>query len=626
MTPKGSSGASAPRSRDSQSPLARSVRRGPQHGTHRNSRRGPRASWTVPGTKPVRTGTGVKYGALDLTPKDRYDVHPAKNQPGVLRVAVMGGNEEVGKNMTMLEYGDDIILIDMGIQFGEEHMRGIDGIVPDLSYLKGKEKNVRAVVVTHMHMDHIGGIPYLMPMLPNVPVFSAPITLALIAKKLEYTPEVKVDLRPVDEKTVLQLGNFKVTFIGVSHSVPSAFGLVIETPNGKIVHTGDFKVDLDPKDADGKRYLEQMKALGSENVIGLLSDSTNASQAGNQLMERDVMHDLDTIVAQAKGRLLFGMISTNVVRMAQIIQLAEKHGRYVAIGGLSLKTTLEIAQNLGYINPTPGTLLDVTEVKNFPPNKVLAIFPGAQGETNAAFYKLADGTSKDVHVNPGDTVVFSSSVIPGNERTVQFITDKFYRLGAKVVNYRMLNIHAGGHAKAADLVEVIKMTKPKYLIPIEGHHAFLHYHAQAAIAGGFSRDHIMIADNGQVIEFDQEGKGTLTKKKIPCAPMFIDGGKVDVVDADTLRERKRMGDEGVMVIDAIARGNQIIHVNTTSLGFRKESILPQIEETIANFLKREFPKVAVQRDPQGILQDRLEKMIEVEMKSSPYIALSIAQQ
>lgn len=625
MTPQvpGPKGVSVPHT-GSQQP--RSVRRGPQHGAQRGGRRGSRATWQTPAAKHPRTGHGVKYGSLELTPKDHYSVAAPKNAPGVLRIAVMGGNEEVGKNMTLLEYGDDIILIDMGVQFGEEHMRGIDGIVNDLSYLKGKEKNVRAVIITHMHMDHIGGIPFLMPMLPGVPVFSAPITLALIAKKLEYTPEVKVDLRPVDEASTIQLGNFKLSFIGVAHSVPSALAVIIETPNGKVVHTGDFKIDLEPKDADHKRYLEQMKKLGDENVIALLSDSTNAGQGGNQVMERDVMHDLDTIVAQAKGRLLFGMISTNVVRMAQIISLAEKYGRYVAIGGLSLKTTLEIAQNLGYINPTPGTLLDITEVKNFPPNKVLAIFPGAQGENNAAFYKLADGTLRDVRVNPGDTVVFSSSVIPGNERTVQFITDKFYRLGAKVVNYRMLNIHSGGHAKAADLGEVVKMVKPKYLVPIEGHHAFLHHHAQAAMAAGFNRDHIMIADNGQIMEFDGEGKGTLTKKRIPVAPIYVDGGQVDIVDGDTLRERKRMGDEGVIVIDAIAQGGQITHVNTTSLGFRKESLLPAVEEKIATFLKREFPKVAAQRDPQGLLQDRLEKMVETDLKSSPYIALSIAAQ
>jgi ribonuclease J len=608
------------------SPLSRSPRAprsGGGYGPRGGGRRGSRATWKLPEEKNARTGHGVKYGNLELTPKDHYHVHPAIPKEDTLRVMVMGGNEEVGKNMTLIEYGDDIIIIDMGIQFGEEHMRGIDGIVPDLSYIKGREKNVRAVIITHMHMDHIGGIPFLMPLLPGVPVFSAPITLALIAKKLEYTPEVKVDLRPVDEKTTLQLGNFKLSFIGVSHSVPSALAVIVESPCGKIVHTGDFKVDLDPKDADGKRYLEQMKGLGEQNVVALLSDSTNAGQSGNQLMERDVMNDLDAIVAQAKGRLLFGMISTNVVRLAQIITLAEKYGRYVAIGGLSLKTTLEIAQNLGYINPTPGTLLDISEVRNFPPNKVLAIFPGAQGESNAAFYKLADNDLRDVRVMPGDSVVFSSSVIPGNERTVQFITDKFYRLGAKVVNYRMLNIHAGGHAKAADLAEVVKMVKPKYLIPIEGHHAFLHHHAAAAIAGGFPRQNILIADNGQVMEFTKEGQGTLTKNKVSVEPIFVDGGQLGVVDAETLRERKRLGDEGVMVIDAVVKEGNVVAVNIASLGFRKESLLPQVEQVITTFLKREYPKVAAQRDPQSLLQDRLEEMVTKDMKSTPYIALSI---
>jgi len=441
---------------------------------------------------------------------------------------------------------------------------------------------------------------------------------------LEYTPEVKVDMRPVDEATTLELGNFSISFIGVSHSVPSSLAVIIKTPAGIVVHTGDFKVDLEPKDAQEIRYLEQMKALGSQNVLALLSDSTNATQSGNQLMERDVMHDLDAIVAGAKGRLLFGMISTNVVRLAQIIQLAERHGRYVAVGGLSLKTTLEIAQNLGYITPMPGTIIDIGETKNFPPNKVLGIFPGAQGEQNAAFYRLADNDLRDVRVMPGDSVVFSSSVIPGNERTVQFITDKFYRLGAKVVNYRMLNIHAGGHAKAADLNEVVKMIKPKYLIPIEGHHAFLHHHAAAAIGGGFPREKIFIADNGQVMEFDKDGVGTLTKKKIPTDPIFVDGGQYDVVDGDTLRERKRLGDEGVIVIDAMARDGVLLDANMATLGFRKEAKIPLVEKTIMDFLKREYPKLYKQNDPQGLLQDRLEKFIETEMKATPYVALSIS--
>lgn len=588
-----------------------------------NGRR-PRATWKHNSrTKPARKGTGVHYGKLNLSPKDHYATEPAKNDAGKLRIVVMGGNEEVGRNMTLLEYGDDIILIDMGIQFGEEHMRGIDGIVQDLSYLKGREHQVRAVIITHMHMDHIGAIPHLMPMLPNVPVFSAPITLSLIAKKLEYTPDVKVDLRAVDETSKLTLGNFTVTFLGVSHSVPSALAIIINTPCGKIVHTGDFKVDLNPIDEDTRRYLANMKKLGEQQVLALLSDSTNASQAGNQLMEHSVMRDLDEIIHLAKGRLLFGMISTNVERLKQIITIAEKYGRHVAIGGLSLKTTLEIAENLGYINPMPGTLIDIAEIKGLPPQKVLAIFPGAQGETNAAFYKLADGELRDLRVTPGDTVVFSSSVIPGNERTVQFITDKFYRLGAKVVNYRNLSIHAGGHAKSADLIEVIRMIKPKYLVPIEGQHAFLHHHAQAAITTGFPRERIFIADNGQVMEFTQAREGRLMREKIRLQPIFVDGNAIGQVDHGTLYERMRLGNEGVIIINPNIVDGKVSKISFEYLGFRKKQSTQHLEKQITQLIMREYPSLSTKQNARHVLQEKLEKLIEQKSGSTPYIALTL---
>ncbi|MBI4599108.1 ribonuclease J [Candidatus Uhrbacteria bacterium] len=584
-----------------------------------------RASWEHAPSKPPRRGAGVHYGALDLAPRDHYAVRPieARND-GKLRVIVMGGNEEVGRNMTLLEYGDDIILIDMGIQFAEEHMRGVDGIVPDLSYLKGREHQVRAVIITHMHMDHIGAIPYLMPLLPGVPLFSAPITLALIAKKLEYTPDVKVDMRPIDETTTLALGNFAVSFLGVSHSVPSALAVVVKTPCGIVVHTGDFKVDLQPNDEEGKRNLEGLKALGEKNVLALLSDSTNAVQAGNQLMERDLAHDLGDIVQNAKGRLLFGMISTNVVRLAQIIALAEKYGRHVAVGGLSLKTTLEIAQNLGYISPLPNTLLDISEIKGLPPRKVIAIFPGAQGENNAAFYKLADGELKDMKVVPGDTVVFSSSVIPGNERTVQFLTDKFYRLGANVLNYRTLNIHAGGHAKAADLAEVIKMVKPRYLIPIEGHHAFLHHHAKAAMGSGFPRERIFIADNGQVMEFELDGSGRLTKEKVSTQSIFVDAEALGTVDADTLRERKRLGDEGIVIVHVVLGKDRKVQARADFFGFRSRHLLPKIERDLQQLVHKEATRLASgQAKAIEQLQEKLQEMIEKDTRASPYVSLHV---
>ncbi len=568
-----------------------------------------------------RTGAGIKYGALDLTPKNTYHLASPRAQKGKLRIAILGGNEEVGRNMTMLEYGNDIILIDMGIQFTEEHMRGVDGIVQDFSYLKGREQDVKAVIITHMHTDHIGAIPFLMPMLPGVPVFSAPITLALIAKKLEYTPEIKVDLRPLDEATELTLGNFTVSFIGVSHSVPSALAVIVTTPVGKIVHTGDFKIDLHPQDPDAVRYLEQMRALGSQNILALMSDSTNASQGGHQIMEHQVAHDLDTLIRDTKGRLLFGMISTNVVRLGQLIALAEKYGRFVAVGGKSLKTTLEIAEQLGYISPRPGTLVDVSEIRHLPPQKVLAIFPGAQGEPNAAFFKLASNELKDAHVVPGDTVVFSSSVIPGNERSVQFITDKFYRLGAKVVNYRALNIHAGGHAKADDLGEVVSMVKPKYLIPIEGHVAFLHHHALAAQAVGFSRERIFIADNGQVMEFSEDGEGKLLKERIPTRHVFIDGKTLDAVDEDTLRERKRLGDEGMVLIDAqCALSGELQDVLVHSCGVRKASLRDKFHGDIKKAFMYEYRNLASLPESKRVqaLEDRLTDLLTKKTGMSPY--------
>lgn len=597
------------------------------HGRRRRSGGFRSQTWqqSLPGEK--RRGVGAKYGALDLTPKNNYHIASPRAHEGKLRIAILGGNEEVGRNMTLVEYGNDIVLIDMGIQFGEEHMRGIDGIVQDFSYLKGREKDVRAVIITHMHMDHIGAIPHLMPFLPGVPVFSSPISLALIAKKLEYTPEIKVDLRAIDEETVLHLGHFTASFIGVSHSVPSALAVILDTPVGKIVHTGDFKIDLQPKEEETKRYLEQMQSLGDKNILALLSDSTNASLGGHQTMEHEVAHDLDVLVRDAKSRLLFGMISTNVVRLAQIITLAEKYGRFVAVGGKSLKATLEIAENLGYISPRPGTLVDLEEVKHLPPQKVVAIFPGAQGESNAAFFKLASNELKELRVTPGDTVVFSSSVIPGNERSVQFITDRFYRLGAKVINYRALNIHAGGHAKAGDLGDVVAMVKPKYLVPIEGHVAFLHHHALAAMATGFPRERIFIADNGQVMEFDKEGHGTLCKERIPTRHIFVDGKTFDAVDADTLRERKRLGDEGIIMVNAIRSKEGLAHIKISSLGVRKAELVQKLHGDIEKAIKHEYKNLHELSSEKiaEALEARLTDLITKKTATSPYITFHFVQ-
>jgi len=589
-----------------------------------------RARWsTEPTSTPHRRGSGIRYGDLDLSPHDSYHIKPAsKSRHGKLRVAVLGGNEEVGRNMSILEYEDDIILIDMGVQFPEEGMLGVDVIIPNISYLKGKEQNVRAVIITHAHNDHIGAIPHLMPFLPNVPIFSSPLTLAMIAKKLEYHTDVHVEMKAVDNDTHLELGAFHVTFFGVSHSVPSSHGVIIETPVGKVVHTGDFKLDHNPQDAEGKANLQRLQDLGSENVLLLMSDSTNASVPGFQVMEREVETNLEKIFQDAAGRLIVGMISTNILRLGQMIKLAEQFGRKVAIEGLSIKTNLEIAEQLGYVSYLPETVLEVKELASYPDDKQMIICSGAQGENNAAFSRIADGKHPLVEIRPGDTVVFSSSVIPGNERTVQAVTDKFYRAGARVINVKMLDIHAGGHARQDDLKAVIQHVKPRYLMPIEGHHAFLHAHAQAGVAAGLSRENIFISDNGQVVEFDRNG-GRLTSDYLPAGYVFVDGKTIDEVDLETLRQRKHVGEEGLIVVTFAWKNDRLYGlVNVKIYGFRKESMVPKTAQNIALFVEKELQKI-----PEGLrgnlpkwrqsLEDTLGKELFEATNRQPLILVTV---
>ncbi len=607
-------------------PKPNNVSHSPSRGPFRRPPKRLRVSWSQnAGLSSDRRGDGVRYGALDLTPTDHHSGSPSapdQNRTDRLKIAVLGGNEEVGKNMTLLEYGDDILLIDMGIQFAEEHMLGVDGCVPDLSYLKGKESRVRGVIITHMHNDHIGAIPYLMPLLPGVPVFSAPLSLAMIAKKLEYTPEVKVDLRSVDDKSVLHLGEFTVRFIGVSHSVPAAMGIVVDTPVGRIVHTGDFKVDRNPQTSDEKSAYQALVDLGGQSVLALLADSTNATQPGRQLMEHDIEHDLDKIFKDTDGRLLFGMISTNVERLGQLISCAERHGRHVFIGGLSLKTTFELASELDYLKPKPGTIISIDQVRRLPANKIVAIFPGAQGELNGAFFKLADGTQRDMDVEVGDTVIFSSSVIPGNERAVQFITDKFFHRGARVINYRMLDVHSGGHARYDDLKEAVSLVKPKYLVPIEGHHAFLHAHADAAKEAGLPAERILIARNAQVMEFDLAGNGTVTNQFLPQRRVLVRNGVLDQVDDDTLRERRQIGEEGVLIVQYALNGNGSPHVTVRSQGIRKESVREAFHRAIATHVGQSLQRKnrsSSEHAERKALEQMLQALLEERYKIHPYL-------
>lgn len=472
---------------------------------------------------------------------------PRSQNANKLRIAVLGGAEEVGRNMTMLEYGNDIIFIDAGLQFPEEEMPGIDYIIPNVEYLKGKEKNIRGIIVTHAHYDHIGAIPHLAPILHNPPIFSARLTLGIIAKRQDDFPNTpKLDLREVDIDGKLKLGDFTVEFIRINHSVPDSLAIVVRTPEGIIVHTGDFKFDLQPI-GDQVTDFAKMTRIGEEGILALLADSTNASKPGQQKSETYIGKTIEGIMEKAEGRIIVGTFASNLNRVQQLLWSAETLGRFVVLEGHSMRTNVEIARQLGYVTVDSKTIITGQEAVKLPPHKVIIVGTGAQGEENASLMRMATGGHRFFKVEAEDMVIFSSSVIPGNERSVQNLKDMLIRQGAKIVHYQMMDVHAGGHAQEEDLKLLLRMMKPKYYVPIEGNLHLLHDNAQIALELEWPKDQVFITSNGQVMEFSG-GSGVLTKEMLPADYVFVDGLGVGDVSEVVLRDRQALSEDGMIIV------------------------------------------------------------------------------
>lgn len=463
----------------------------------------------------------------------------------ILRVIPVGGNEEVGRNMTIIEYGKDILIIDLGLQFPEEDMPGIDYIIPNIEYLKGKEDKIVGVIITHAHYDHIGGIPHIIPKIGNPAIYGTNLTLAIIKRRQEEY-NFKLDLNEITNDTKMTLGSFKLEFFGVSHNIPASLGVVIHTPEGIVIHTGDFKID-ERSDIAGHTEMDKLAEISKLKPLLLMSDSTNASQIGKQHSEIDIVTELEEIVINAKGRLIFGTFASLLGRLNEIIQLAAKHKKKVIIEGRSMKINVEIARELGFITIPKDTVIPVEEMDRHPRKDIMILATGAQGEDRAVLMRIANHEHRFIVVEPGDTFVFSSSVIPGNERTVQRLTDKLYREGVDVINYRLMDIHAGGHAKQEDLKRMIDTVKPQFFMPIEGNHSFLCIHGKVAKLAGISDENIFICDNGQVVECSG-GICKKTKEYIPSDYVFVDGLGVGDVGDVVLRDRQMMAKDGMFVV------------------------------------------------------------------------------
>lgn len=503
-----------------------------------------------------RRGTNMKDISKNWkqAPKSTGQTHQVRRAPrgqnaNALRIAVIGGAEEVGRNMSMIEYGNDIILIDCGLQFPEEEMPGIDYIIPDVSYLKGKEKNIRGIIITHGHLDHIGAIPHIAPILHNPPIYSAPLTLGIIAKRQDdHRDKPKLDLRQVDIDGQLKLGDLIVEFVRINHSVPDSLAIVVRTPEGIVLHTGDFKFDLEPI-GDQVTDFAKLTSLGKEGVLALMCDSTSAPSPGQQLSESHIGRTLERVMEKAEGRIIIGTFSSQLNRVQQLLWIAEKLERYVVLEGYSMKTNVEIAAQLGYLKVNPKTIIDAREAQKLPPHKVVIVGTGAQGEGNAAMMKIATGEHRHFRIEKGDTVIFSSSVVPGNERSVQAVKDLLIHEGAEVIHYQMMDVHAGGHAKAEDLKLMIRMINPDYYIPVEGNLHLLDANGRIAQGLGWDEDHVLITRNGQIMEFSG-GEGRLTKEMIPSEYVFVDGLGVGDVSDVVLRDRQALAEDGMFIIIA----------------------------------------------------------------------------
>lgn len=478
---------------------------------------------------------------------------PRHSNSTKLRIAVVGGAEEVGRNMTMIEYGEDIILIDCGLQFPEEEMPGIDFIIPNVDYLKGKEKNIRGIVVTHAHLDHIGAIPYIAPILHNPPIFSAGLTLGIIAKRQDdYRDKPKLDLRQVDIDGQLKLGQLIVEFVRINHSVPDSLAIVVRTPEGVILHTGDFKFDLEPI-GDQVTDFAKLTALGKEGILALMADSTNAVKPGQQMSESHIGRTLQGIMEKADGRIIIGTFASNLNRVQQVLWIAEKLERYVVLEGFSMKTNVEIARQLGYMTVESKTIITAEEARNLPPHKLIIVGTGAQGESNASLMRIASGEHRHFKIEKGDMVIFSSSVIPGNERSVQNVKDLLIHQGAEIIHYQMMDVHAGGHAQEEDLKLLLRMINPKYYIPVEGNLHLLWFNGQIARGLGWPEEQVFIPENGRIMEF-VGGEGHLTKEMIPADYVFVDGLGVGDVSEVVLRDRQLLSEDGMLVVIASVDG------------------------------------------------------------------------
>ncbi|HVX90690.1 MAG TPA: ribonuclease J [Candidatus Paceibacterota bacterium] len=492
-------------------------------------------------------------GAPGSTPAQKRvaDYLPAKPAENVVRVIPLGGVEEVGRNMFVVETGDDIFVFDAGFQFtSEDDSPGVDYILPNTKYLEENQDRVRAVFITHGHLDHIGGVPFLMARFGNPPIYTQNLSAVMIQKRQEEYPDMpKPNLVVVEPGSTHTIGSTKVHFFPVTHSIPDSMGISVQTPYGNVIVTGDLKVEhIDdvPVPEEEKKWGE----LGAQNNLMFIADSTSSELDGFSVPEQKVRDTLEHIIKTVKGRLIIGTFASQFDRMVNIIRMSEKYGKKIVMEGRSIKTNLEIAQKIGLLNLEKGTLISAQEIGDYPPDKVVILATGAQGEEFAALMRIATKQHKSITFTDRDTVVLSSSVIPGNELSVQKLKDNLLRNGVNLLHYRSSDVHSGGHARAAELVWINKKVNAKFFMPAYGYYSMTASHAKAVEQAGRPKDSIVIADNGTVIDIVDGNRLDVHKQKVPASPLIVDGFSIGDMQEVVIRDRQMLAKDGMFVVIA----------------------------------------------------------------------------
>ena len=506
-----------------------------------------------------------------------------------LRVIPLGGLGEIGKNMMAFEYEDDIVIVDCGVQFPEEGMFGVDLIIPDVSYLMERLDKVRAILITHGHEDHIGALPFILPKL-QCPVFAPRLAHGLITAKLKERRAARDSVvNPIDPGLVHQIGEaFEVSWFRVCHSIPDAMGIAIGTPLGTIIHTGDFKIDHTP--VDGRIFdLPSLAHYGDDGVLLLCSDSTYAEVPGYTTSERVVGEALDRAIGEADGRVLVATFASLVSRVQQVVDAADKHGRKVSIVGRSMVDTVKVATELGYLKVPEGTLVPLGETRKLPPEKVVLMTTGSQGEPTSALVRIAKQEHRDVSIMSGDTVIISATPIPGNELPVSHTIDNLLRQGAKVLYDRIATVHVHGHASQEELKLVLRLVRPKYFVPVHGEFRHLTAHAQLAWDLDVAKDGIFVMEDGDVLELSEDG--SRMEDHVSAGPIFVDGLTTRDLQSPVLGERRSLSKDGVVVVVVTTdkqNGKLVGEPAAVASGFLDESETGNLFEELSVALAQEL--------------------------------------